>query len=114
MARFPCNLLRESDLRPPPVAIGRWRNMARLARGYRDGGGRAPYWQKALTARYRFFVEKTPCGFRGENYPVFSWYFCACGGSQQTKCGMFSAKFWGGMYIPTLYEPGPGRANFRA
>jgi len=42
MARLPCNLLIERDLRPRPVAIGRWRNMARLARGYRDGGGAPP------------------------------------------------------------------------
>jgi hypothetical protein len=71
MARFPCNLLRESDLRPRPVAIGRWRNMARLARGYRDGGGRAPYWQKALTARYRFFVEKPPLWISWGKLPSF-------------------------------------------
>ena len=71
MARFPCNLLIERDLRPRPVAIGRWRNMARQARGYRDGGAPPP---QATPALPRPFVERWPPagegGFRVQGVPI--------------------------------------------
>ena len=49
--------------------------MAHLARGYRDGGGRPPYWQKSLSARYRFFVEKPPVWITWGKPPQFFLVF---------------------------------------
>jgi len=78
----------------------------------RGRAGRPPTGKRNFPNHAGFCGKLAFVDYMRKTEPVFPFYLCACAGSVLSKCGKFSARFWGGMCILKLYAFGPERANF--